>query len=106
MCHRCRRGRAMPMLLTGRKPDHIARPNFLDRTALTLRPAEAGRDHQRLTEGMRMPGRARTRLERDACATNTRWFGWLEQRINANCAGEPIGWSFGGTLRTRSFYLH
>jgi hypothetical protein len=66
------------MLLTGRKPDHIARPNFLDRTALTLRPAESGGDDQRLTEWMRMPGSARTRLERDACATNTRRFGWLE----------------------------
>ena len=78
MRHRGRRGRAMPMLLTGRKPDHIARPNFLDRTALTLRPAESGGDDQRLTEWMRMPGSARTRLERDACATNTRRFGWLE----------------------------
>ena len=84
MRHRRRRGRAMPMLLTGRKPDHIAWPDFLDRAALTLRPAESGRDDQRLTEWMRMPGGARTRLERDARATNTGWFGCFEQRINAN----------------------
>src|SRR6476659_7682389 len=72
MRHRGRRGRAMPMLLTGRKPDHIARANFLDRSAPTLRPPKTGRDDQRLTEWMRMPGSARTGLERDTCATNTR----------------------------------
>src|SRR5213082_3078270 len=74
--------------------------------ALALNPAKTGRDNQRLTEWMCMPGSASTRLEGDACATNASRFGCLEQRINANRAGEPIGWSFGGTLRTTSFYLH
>src|SRR2546423_1552301 len=55
---------------------------------------------------MRMPGGAGTRLEGDACAANTCRFWCFEQRINANSTGKPIGWSFGGTLRTRSFYFH
>src|SRR5438309_11881082 len=39
VCHRGRRRRAVPMLLVRLKPDHIARPNFLNRSAPTLRPA-------------------------------------------------------------------
>src|SRR5947208_3999025 len=38
--HRGRRRGAVPMLLTGRKPDHIAWPNFLDRTVPTLHPTK------------------------------------------------------------------
>src|SRR5438105_10791165 len=82
----CRR-RAMPMFLARRKPDDIAWPDFLDRSALALRPADAGRDDQCLTEWMCMPGGAGTRLKRDACATNTCRFGCLEQRVNAHPAG-------------------
>jgi hypothetical protein len=71
----CRRGRcAMPMFLTRRKPDHVARPDFLYRAAPTLHPSETGRDDQHLTEWMRMPGGPGTRFERDAGASNTCWF--------------------------------
>ena len=63
------------MLFVRRKPDDIARPDFLDRPAFALRPTKAGGNNQRLTEWMRMPGGARTGLERDARATNTRRFG-------------------------------
>src|SRR5438876_3011132 len=60
MRHRgCWRG-AVPMLLTRRKPNDIARPDFLDWFAPTLRPSEAGRDDQCLTEWMCMPGGAST----------------------------------------------
>jgi hypothetical protein len=78
---------------------------------------------------MRMPGGAGTRLERDACATNisgltrdrpiTRRFpsGFtvypsvsrhdvfprLEQRVNANPAGEIFGWSFCWTFANQIF---
>src|SRR5438876_6076530 len=75
----CRRRRsAMPMFFARREPYYIARPNFLNRAAPTLNPPKAGRDDQRLTEWMCMPGGAGTRLERDACTTNTRRFGCLE----------------------------
>ena len=70
MSHCGRRRSAVPMLLTGRKPDHIAWPDLLDRAVPTLRPTKAGCDDQRLTEWMRMPRGASARLERDACATN------------------------------------
>src|SRR5881396_2161809 len=111
--HRGRRRSAVPMLLVRRKPDNITRSDFFDRSAPTLRPSKPERDDQRLTERMRMPGGASTRLKHHARAANTcrsksrrGEFGCLEQRINPNRAGEPISWSFRGSLRTRSFYLH
>ena len=78
MRHRGRRRSAVPMFLVRRKPDHIARPDFLDRAALSPCPSEAGRDDQRLTEWMCVPRGTRTRLEGNACATHTRRFGRLE----------------------------
>src|SRR5215472_8001235 len=71
--HCCRRRRAMPMLLVGRKPDDIARPDFLNRAALSLRPAATSRDDQGLPERVRVPGGPCTRLEGDACSSDTRW---------------------------------
>src|SRR5205809_7087397 len=94
------------MLLTGRKPDHVARPNFFHPPFPPLRPSKAGRNDQRLTQWMRMPGSAGTELKRDACATNACRFGRFEQRVTTNCPGNPIGRTLVGILRTRSFYLH
>jgi len=48
MCH-CRSCIcAMPVLLTRRKPSHIAWPNFFNRSAFTLCPSKTGCDDQRL----------------------------------------------------------
>src|SRR5947208_16742410 len=69
---------AVPMFFVRREPDHVARPDFFDRSAFALRPSQTGCDDQRLTEWMRMPGSARTRLERDACTTNAGWVWRLE----------------------------
>src|SRR2546423_13027195 len=52
MRHRSNRRRAVPVLLTGGKPNDIARTNFLDRSILALNPAKAGRDDEGLTERM------------------------------------------------------
>ena len=52
----------------GREPDDVARPDFLDRAALALHPAAAGRDDQRLAQRMGVPGGARAGLEGDAGA--------------------------------------
>jgi len=60
----------MPVLLTGRKPDHITRADFLDRPAPTLCPAATGRDDKSLAKRMRMPCSPRARLESYAGALN------------------------------------
>jgi len=77
------------MLFTGWKPNNIAWADFLDRTDPTLRSAKAGRDDQRLTERMCMPGGACTRLEHDACATNTRRFRCLEYAVPGRSVDRP-----------------
>ena len=63
VAHCCGCSCAVPMLFTGRKPHDIAGANFFDRTALAPHPAPTGRDNQRLTEGVRVPGRASAGLE-------------------------------------------
>src|SRR5436190_18253352 len=98
MSHRGRRRSAVPMLLVRRKPDDIARPDFLDWSALALHPAATGCDNQSLTERMRMPRGASTRLERNACAGRASWSVCLEQGIDAHRAGKPISRSFAGRL--------
>jgi hypothetical protein len=55
--HRRRRRCAVPMLFARRKPDDIARPDFLDRTAPALRPPDARSDDRRLPERMGMATR-------------------------------------------------
>src|SRR5690348_637082 len=67
---RGRRG-AMPMLLAGRDPDHIAGANVLDRLPLTLNPAATSRDNQGLAERMRVPRRTRAGLEGDEVHADT-----------------------------------
>ncbi len=57
--------RAMPMLLARRKPDDVARTDFLNRATFALRASATGSDDQCLSERMRMPGGAGARLERD-----------------------------------------
>jgi hypothetical protein len=99
-CGRC----AMPMLQTGR--DHISRPNFLTRPAVAPDPAEARRDNQSLPERTRVPCGAGTPLECDTAATNTCRIGRLEQRVDADRAGEVFRRSLAGRLRTVSCDLH
>ena len=80
----------------GRKPDDITRPDFLDRPAFALGPAAAGGDDEGLTERVRVPCGARARLEGDARANNARRIGRLEQRVDADRAGEIIRRAFAG----------
>ena len=94
MSHCGRRRGAVPMLLVRRKPDHIAWPDLLDRSAIALRPPKSGRDDQCLPEWMSVPGSASTRLERDTRATNPRRLGCLEQRFDADVTLKPIRWPF------------
>ena len=99
MRHR-RRGRCpVPMLFARRKPNDVARPDFLDGTAPMLRPTEPGRDNQCLTEGMGMPCGAGAGLERDARAANARGLSGLEERVDTNRSGEVFRRPLAGELK-------
>ena len=96
----------VPVFFAGGKPDDIAGTDLLDGRAFALSQAAAGGDDQRLAERVGMPCGSRARLEGDACTLNECWIRSLEERIDPYCAGEPIGGSFGGGLRTVAFDLH
>ena len=89
---------AVPVLFTGRNPDHIAGPDGLDRATPALHEAGAGRHHQGLPEGMDVPGCAGTGLEGNADAQRARRVMRLKQGINTDRAGEVVGRAFGGSL--------
>ena len=67
---------------------------------------QPGGDDQRLPERVRVPRRARARLERDARARHARRVWRLEQRVDADRAGEPVRRSFARRLRTDSLDFH
>ena len=56
---------AMPMLLARRKPDHVARTDFFNRSSPALRPAATGGDDEGLTQRVGVPGGASAGLEGD-----------------------------------------
>ena len=86
------------MLLTRRDPDHVTRPDFLDRAAPALRPAAAGRHDQGLAQRVGVPCRPSAGLERDTGAERAGWMGRLEQGVNAYGAGKVLGRSLDGWL--------
>src|SRR4051812_4545920 len=68
MSHAAGCGGAVPMLLAGWKPNHVAGVNFLNGSAFALDPAGARSDDQGLPEWMSVPCGARARLEGDVCS--------------------------------------
>jgi hypothetical protein len=106
MRHGCGGQRAVPMLFSRRELDHVARPDLLNRAAPALRQTAARRHDERLAEQMRMPGRPRAGLKRDAGADRACRSDGLKQRVNAHRAGEPIRRTFPGRLRAASFDFH
>src|SRR5437660_7271637 len=106
MCHRRGWRGAVPMFLTWREPDHIPRPNFLNRTAPALCPATASRYDQRLTQRVAMPCCARAGLERHTGADRACGFGRLEQRVNTYRASKILRLSLTGRSRATSFNIH
>src|SRR3954454_9436639 len=104
--HRRRGRRPVPVLLARREPDHVARSYLLDRASLPLNPAAAGRDDERLTQGVGMPGRPAPGLEGDGVAGRTGSGLRLEQRVDADRAAEPLGRSLGRRLRAYSGDIH
>jgi hypothetical protein len=79
MRHRGSGRRAVPMFLAGRKPNHITRPDFFNRTAPTLCPPETCRDNERLSKRMSVPSRASAWFKSDARARGTCRIRRLEQ---------------------------
>src|SRR5437867_971395 len=59
---------AVPMLLTGWKPNHVTRPDFFDRAAPALHEATASRHNQGLAQRVSVPGCPSAWLERDTRA--------------------------------------
>src|SRR5512133_1470546 len=53
----------MPMLFARMTPDHISRPDLLNRTIPALDPPAAGCHDQSLTQRVTMPGGSSARLE-------------------------------------------
>src|SRR5688572_11798703 len=106
MAHRRRCLGAVPMLLAGCGPDHVAWADLLDRTAPALHPAATRRDNQRLAERMGVPIAAGARLERDGGTRCARRLARLEQRVDADRAGEQVGWSAVGRLHAVALDLH
>src|SRR5580692_1094654 len=102
------RGRRSPVLvlLAGRKPDHVARPNFLDRAALALCPATPSGDDESLAERMGVPCSPRAGLKRSAGVLNPCRIGCLKKRIDPHGASEPLCRPPAGRLRANSFDLH
>src|SRR5215472_5797117 len=89
---------AVPMLPPPRKPDHVGGVDFLNQATPDLGPPAARRDDQGLTERMGVPCGARTGFERDAGAATTCRIERLEQRVNADRAGEIVRRPFTGRL--------
>ena len=99
-------GGAVPVLLARREPDHVARPDLLDRAAPRAAPAAAGRHDQGLAQRVGVPCGAGAGLEGDAGAGGARRIGRLEQRVDAHRAGEPVGRTLAGWLRAASLDVH
>src|SRR5438445_6024187 len=89
---------AVPMFLTRGEPDHVTRPNFLDRATPALCQAAAGCHDESLAERVGVPCCPSAALEGDTGADGARRSVCLEQRVNTYSAGKILGRSFGGRL--------
>jgi hypothetical protein len=92
--------------LAGWEPDYVTEPDVLDWAAFALDPATAGRDYEGLAKRMGMPCSPRAGFEGDAGTLNKRRIGRLEERIDSDCASEPIRWSVCRRLGASSFDTH
>src|SRR6266567_1445519 len=98
--------RAVPVLVAGRAPDHVAGADFVTRLPLALRPAGAQRDDEGLAKRMAVPRGPGSRLKGHDRSSDARWIRSLEHRIDANVTGEPVSRPLGGRLRAVAVDLH
>jgi membrane protein YqaA with SNARE-associated domain len=106
MGHRGARGGAVPVLVAGRAPYHVAGADLDDRLALALGPAAAGGDDQRLSQRMRMPGRARAGLEGHAGHRGAGRRRRRIERIDPDAAGKVFFWALHRGLGSCAFEFH
>src|SRR3954453_6014477 len=100
--HRGGGGSAMPVLDARRAPNNVTGPDFLHGPAPFLGKSHT-RNHQEMLSGrMRMPSRARTRLEGHQSARSTDVLVGRPDRIDPRPAGEKVGWTFDRRLAARA----
>src|SRR3954470_4709730 len=83
--HGARQRGAVPVLLVGRAPDDVSRPDDPDGTAGALHVAAPGGADQRLTQRMRVPIAASAWFKGDVGAARARRRRGLEKLVNADC---------------------
>src|SRR5262245_7130588 len=106
MRHR-RRGRcSVPMLQSRWEPNDIARPHLLDGTSLALHAAKARQDDQRLSERVRVPRGACSRLKCNASGSDAGALGCRNERINSHRPREILCLTPAGRLRAVAPNLH
>ena len=98
-------GGAVPMLQAGGKPDHVSGAQVLDGPALALSPAETRDDDQHLAHGMRMPGGACARLERNTSRAGAGGLRRSVDRVDAYCAAKISLRPLAGWLRAVAYDL-
>jgi hypothetical protein len=97
---------AVPVLLARREPDDVARPDLLDRSAPALGAPDALGDEQGLAERVGVPVGAGAGLEADAGALDALRSRGVEQRVDADHTGEPVGWALAGWPAAGTEDLH
>src|SRR6266700_2814070 len=90
--------RAVPVLVAGRAPDHVAGADFDARLLLALRPAGARSDDEGLAKRMAVPCGPGAGLKGHDRSSDARWIRPLEHGIDANVTGEPVSRTLGGRL--------
>ncbi len=90
MRHRCRRRRAMPVLLTRRKPHHIPGPDFLHRPAVALHRPKPVSTISVCPSGWVCPRRPRARLKRHRRRRRPPRLIRLKQRVDPHRPRKPI----------------
>ena len=91
-------GGSVPVFFVGGEPDYVAGAEFFDGAAFTLGAAAASGDYQGLAEGMGVPCGSGSGFEGYAGTCCACWIGCLEEGIDADGSGEPVGWAFAGGL--------
>ncbi len=99
-------GGAVPVRFTGREPDDVAGEDVFARAAEALSPSSAAGHDQGLAEGVGVPGGAGAGFEGDLGADDTGGVGGLEERVDADNAGEVLRGALGGRLGTAAFDIH